>query len=901
MKVAVGTSLGPYTILSPLGKGGMGEVYRAQDTRLHRVVAIKILKPALSDDRAARLRLEREARALSSLSHPNVCCIFDIGDQEGVAYLVMEYLEGMTLAKRLRRGALPFSEVVQYGCQIAAALESAHHHGIIHRDLKPGNIILTKSGVKVLDFGLATDATPAKVEDGMDGLAPTIDERLTRVGGFIGTVPYMAPELLNGKEADARSDIFALGLVIYEMATGQVAFPGDSQAGVIANILKTEPPSLTSFQIQSVSVLEPVVRGCLAKDPEGRWDSAHDVKLQLQAILAGPVVTEIAASPRASRKWKTLAVLGAAATLLLAAGLVFVTTHAGERRVLATAILQPSGHVFVFMGPFGPPAFSPDAKTIAFTAAAAGTPPQIWIRQLDSETATMLAGTEGGYYPFWSPDGKYLAFFSGTKLMKIAVDGGSPITICDTNLARGGSWNRDGVIIFGKFAGGIYQVPSSGGTPSPVTKLDDSRHDSTNRWPEFLPDGDHFLYMASSFGPESDANAIFMGSLKGDNPKLVLKASSNAYYAAGQLFYVRESTIVAQPFNPTTGTLSGEATSLVQNVAYDATTSDAAFRISSAGDLAFQPGTSQADFQLMLVDAKGKPARTLGEPGVTLNPRISPDGKRVLASLIDRRSGQSDVWAYDLERSTRTRLTFGGIRNNDPIWSPNGNAIAYSSYRSGHWSLFTRPADGAGEDKLVYQGAETPMSVATSFEVTHFVHNEPISPTSWTADLKHILFSQRLGNGQWIVALASTDGQGAVQPVLKATGANFRDGELSPDGNWIAYESDESGHDEIYMSMFPSLKHPQQVSVGGGVVPRWQRNGKALCYLRGDRNVTCADLEGAGASLHVTTTHPMFPLGLPVPFDVSGDGRQFVLSTTINMQNPAPLTVITNWLSRIKR
>jgi serine/threonine protein kinase/Tol biopolymer transport system component len=899
MTLAAGTNLGPYTILSTLGKGGMGEVYRARDTRLDRIVAIKVLTTELSGNRSSRIRLEREARALSSLSHPNVCSIFDVGAQSGIDYLVMEYLEGVTLSSRLARGPLPLGDVVQYGSQIAAALESAHHRGIIHRDLKPGNIIITKSGVKVLDFGLATrTAMGDPAESSSDQL--TIDEPLTKTGAMVGTLQYMAPEQLEGKEADARSDIFALGLVIYEMATGKAAFAGSSQASIVASIMTSEPPPVSSLNIELPGALERLIRICLAKKPEDRWESAHDVKLQLQGILAGSLAEEKIAGPQATSKWKLATILSAVIALILAGALYYASTRAVENRMVASTILQPEGHIFLFMGPFGPPAFSPDAKTIAFVAAAAGEPPQLWIRPLDSATATKLPGTEGGYYPFWSPDGRYVAFFAGTKLKKIAVAEGSPITICDTDFARGGSWNQQDQIIFGKFPGGIYRVGASGGTPVAVTTLDETRHDVTHRWPVFLPDGKHFLYMASSFGPESEKNAIFMGSLDGEKSKLVLNASSNALYAAGHLFYVRESNIVAQSFDPASGAASGEAAALVQNVAYDATTSDAAFAISQAGDLAYQPAANPADFQLMLLDSKGKPAKTLGDPGVTLNPRISPDGTRVLLSMIDRRTGQSDVWSYDLDRSTRTRLTFSGIRDDDAIWSPNGAAIAYSSYRNDRWTIFARSSDGTGQDTTVYQGSPTSMNVATSFETTHFVHNEPISPTSWTPDMKQIVFSERLASGQWIISLAPADGHGPPTPLLKSSDTNYRDGELSPDGKWFAYESDESGHDEIYVSQFPDLKQKLQVSLKGGSVPRWQRNGKALCYVRGDKNITCADLAGAGPSLHVSGEQPLFPLAFLVPFDVTGDGQRFVLSTITNMQNPAPLGVITHWTSRLR-
>ncbi|HVI08378.1 MAG TPA: protein kinase [Candidatus Binatia bacterium] len=899
MTVAAGTNLGPYSILSQLGKGGMGEVYRARDTRLDRIVAIKVLATEISGTRSSRLRLEREARALSSLSHPHVCSIFDVGSQDGMDYLVMEYLEGVTLANRLARGPLPLPEVLHYGAQIAAALEAAHQRGIIHRDLKPGNIMLTKSGIKVLDFGLATRAAFSEVTNGPN--TPTIEEPLTKAGAFLGTLQYMSPEQLEGREADARSDIFGLGLVIYEMLTGKTAFSGGSQASVVASIMTAEPTPIKDLNLDVPAPLQRLIRVCMAKKAEDRWEAARDVKLQLQGMASEVAHEQKAGAARGGGKWKLAALAGAVATVIaLAALLYFMSTRAAGTRVLAGTILQPEGHIFVFMGPFGPPAFSPDSRTIAFVAASLTEPPQIWVRSLDSPNATKLPGTENAYYPFWSPDGRYIGFFSGTKLKKIAIAEGAPITVCDADFARGGSWNQNDEIIFGKFPGGIYRVSASGGNPAAVTTLDESRHDVTHRWPSFLPDGKHFLYMASSYGPESEKNSIFLGSLDGAKPNLLLNASSNALYAAGHLFYVHESTIVARSFNPSSGELSGEAVSLVQNVAYDATTSDAAFAISRDGDLAYQTAANPADFQLMLFDGKGKPAQPLGDPGVALNPRFSPDGKRVLVSSIDRRTGQSDVWSYDLDRVTRTRLTFGGIRNNDAIWSHDGNAIAYSSYRNDRWAILTRAADGTGNDTTVYEGQPTSMNVVTSFETTHFVHNEPISPTSWTSDRKEIIFSERLSGGQWIIEAVPSDGHGAPTPLLKANDTNFRDGELSPDGKWIAYESDESGHDEIYISQFPSLKQKQQVSLKGGSVPRWQRNGRELCYIRSDKNVTCADLAVSGESLHVTAAHPLFPLAFLVPFDVSADGGRFLLSTITNMQNPAPLSVITHWTSRLK-
>jgi predicted Ser/Thr protein kinase len=522
MTLAQGTRLGPYEILASVGAGGMGEVYRARDTRLDRTVAIKVLPSHLSSNPEIRQRFDREARTISSLSHPHICALHDVGHQDGIDYLVMEFLEGETLTDRLSRGALPAEQVLRYSIEIADALDKAHRQGIVHRDLKPGNIMLTKSGVKLVDFGLAKLAAAGPANTSVSILPTQAGMNLTQEGTILGTFQYMAPEQLEGKEADARSDIFAFGAVLYEMATGKKAFSGKSQASLIASILSAEPPPISSVQPMTPPALDRVVKTCLAKDPDDRWQTAHDVMLQLKWIAEGGSQAGVPAPLVARRRgherlaWGVAAVL-AVSTIALAA--VQLARPRAAVRVVRSSLLPPEKTTYHFIGDAaGPPAVSPEGLQIAFTARDSSGKSLLWVRSLDSPVPRAVAGTEDAMYPFWSPDSKFIGFFAGGKLKKIEASGGPAFALCDAGDARGGTWNKDGVIVFEPhFRDPLFRVPATGGKAAPVTKFDESRRETTHRFPFFLPDGSHFLYLAGSHavGTESELHAIYLGSLDG--------------------------------------------------------------------------------------------------------------------------------------------------------------------------------------------------------------------------------------------------------------------------------------------------------------------------------------------------------------------------------------------------
>jgi eukaryotic-like serine/threonine-protein kinase len=499
-----GTKLGPYEIIAPVGAGGMGEVYRARDTRLDRIVAVKIVPSHLSKNPEARQRFEREARAISGLSHPNICTLFDVGHQDGIDFLVMEFLEGETLGNRLLKGPLATEKLLKYGPEICAGLESAHRSGVVHRDLKPSNIMLTKTGVKLMDFGLAKSAqSPAPQPSSLTAsLNASDDQPLTAEGTLVGTFQYMSPEQVEGKEADSRSDIFALGAVLYEMATGKRAFEGQTTASVIAAVMASEPKPISAVQPLSPPALDRVIRTCLAKDSDQRFQNVHDISLQLKWIAEGGSQAGVPAPVSLRRKTREYLAWGLAAVVLfatLALGFVYFRNSTPEAHTMRFTIPPPDNAAFTVLGTFGAPQLSPDGRSVAFVAGSGGVT-QLWVRPLASFRPYVLAGTEGAHAVFWSPDGRNLAFFAQGKLKRIAISGGPAVSVCDVDQGRGGSWNRQDTVIFAKFPGGIYQVPASGGQPKQVTRLDASRGETSHRWPFFFPDGNHFFYMAGALG-----------------------------------------------------------------------------------------------------------------------------------------------------------------------------------------------------------------------------------------------------------------------------------------------------------------------------------------------------------------------------------------------------------------
>ena len=883
MPLAPGTHLGPYEILAPLGAGGMGEVYRARDTRLDRTVAIKILPAHLSSDPVRKQRFEREAKTISSLNHPHICMLFDVGQQDGTDYLVMECVEGETLARRLEKGPLPLDQALQYGSQMAAALDKAHRSGVVHRDLKPGNIMLAKSGVKLLDFGLAKPVSEAFASAQTLSISPTRSRPLTAEGTIVGTMQYMSPEQLEGKETDARSDLFSFGAVLYEMLTGNHAFDGKSQASVIAAILEHEPKPLSLFQPMAPPALDRLIRTCLAKDPEERIQTAHDVKLQLQWIAEGGSQAGQAGHVSPARRSLERAgwLLAAMSILLLLAGGAAWWVHSRQT--------PPAMH-FNSPVPFAANdvALSPDGRTLAMVAYFDQTSKYvIWTYEVGGSRADTVPGTEDASHPFWSSDGRSIGFFSQEKLKKVDVfSGKSPQVLCDAPHGRGGTWNRDGVILFSpEVYGGLYRVSSAGGTPTEVTKPDASRSETSHRWPVFLPDGRHFLYLAANFAGRFDKNAIFLGSLDSAAKQPIVSASSNVAYAhPGYLLYLRDNALVAHKFDSRSYALTGEARTITDEVQYFPQTDLALFGVASNGTLVVQTGKGAAKSQFTWFDRNGRPAGTVGTPGLLANPVLSADGRRVAFDQTDSDGRLINIWIHELANDAVTRLTFGRGLEQQPIWSPDGKRIAFSSNQKLYFGLYQKNADGSGDEQEI---------------VELNVYNA--GPWHWSRDGKFMLVQK---NAElWYVSLPDRQ----AQPFLQAKGI-VRNAQFSPDGRWVAYASNETGNWEVYVSPFPSAISKWQVSRGGGKEPRWRGDGKELFYLSGEGKMMAVAVKKdsnfeVGPPLALFQTHPRQPFSAidMVSYDVTRDGQKFLINTKVDEANAAPLSIILHWASEMEK
>src|ERR1700704_6444891 len=671
MPLTSGAKLGPYEIQSPLGAGGMGEVYRARDTRLDRIVAVKILPVHLSDNSEAKQRFEREARVISSLNHPHICTLHDVGSQDGTAYLVMEYVQGESLEARLQKGALPLKQALECGIQVCDALEKAHRAGIVHRDLKPGNIMLTASGAKLLDFGLAKpavgllgaqtiskgDLTPSTPTMNLSALG-TPATALTQQGSIVGTFQYMAPEVLQGQEADARSDIFSFGCVLYETITGTRAFAGKSQISVASAILEKDPELVSKVQPMAPAALDHVVHDCLAKDPEARWQSAADVARGLRWV--GSSGSSVGPGPaiRSRRRWRTHGLWAAAVAGLLAA-LVWSNLPKSAPLQTVRSFLPPPADVgFDFTGDFsGPPAITPDGAAIAFCARNQKERDSLWVQSLNELKARKLEGTEGATFPFLSPDGKFVGFFADGHLKKVPGAGGPVTILADAPNPRGGAWNEENVIIFEPdYRESLWRINASGGTAARLTKMEAGKH-TTHRWPQFLPDGKHFLFFATNHSGDAE-QGVYLGSMEDGSYRHVLDADSGGQYASGYLLYHLQSALLAQKFNPSTGAISGDPVPMANLVEYDLGTWHTTFAVSQNGILVYEPGSKALGADLVWMDGSGKVLSKVADRAFYKGSgRFSPDGKRLAVSMGEP---QADIWALDLERTTRTRLTFGG-------------------------------------------------------------------------------------------------------------------------------------------------------------------------------------------------------------------------------------------------
>ena len=892
MPLTSGTKLGPHEIIGPLGAGGMGEVYRARDTRLDRSVAIKVLPAHLSSSPDLKLRLEREARAISSLQHPHICVLHDIGHQDGIDYLVMEYLEGETLADRLRKGPLPIEHAIQIGIEISDALDKAHRRGIIHRDLKPGNIMLTKGGAKLMDFGLAKPgALAASASTDFDrGLTPSSPtsplaiptgavNSLTMAGTVIGTFQYMAPEQIEGKEADARSDIFALGAVLYEMVTGKRAFEGKSQISVASAILEKDPEPISAIRQTISPALEHVISRALSKDPEKRWQSAGDVRAELEwASQPGntAVGAKLASVSGPRLRWLlTLAAAVAAAALLTLA--LTIWRKPPESHRLVASIAPPEDTAFDLTGDVGaPPVISPDGLTLAF-----GAGNRLWLRSLETGETRALEGTENPSFPFWSPDSRRIAYFSGGKLRIVDTAGGAPVTVCEAQNARGGAWNTHGVLLFApNIRGGLYQVPATGGTPVQVTTLDTSKH-STHRWPQFFPDGDHFLYLATNHAGKAEFSGIYAASLsKLQEPaRLLLRSDANALYASGYLLFMRQSDLLAQRFDLGRMQLQGDAVRISDRTLNDQGIWRGVFTVSENGRLTYMNGTNAAEAgQLTWFDTNGHTLGTIGERGSN-DARVSPDGHKVALEY----GTQPDVWIFDTVSGLRTRLTTTSVDSN-PVWSPDGKQIVYLDIppNGSKARMVVRAADGTGGDRLFAQ------------------EDQWESPTSWSPDGKYILYNRGDPGATDIYVMPVAVDQKPFPFV--ATPEWERDAVFSPDGRWVAYTSRESGRDQVYVAPFPGPGSKWQVSSAGAQTPHWRHDGKALVAISGD-DILEFPISVVNGSIQTGEPKVLFStaigqtLQFDVGYDVAPDGRLLINSLGKSRPGSRPLTLVVNWTS----
>jgi serine/threonine protein kinase len=893
VSLAAGTRLGPYEIQAPIGAGGMGEVYRARDTRLERTVAVKVLPAHLSSSAESRQRFEREAKTISQLSHPHICALYDVGNHDGVEFLVMEYLEGETLSDRLAKGPLAFEQVLRFGLEIADALDKAHRQGIVHRDLKPGNVMITKSGVKLLDFGLAKAIAPNTARSGISVTAlPTQQARaeLTAEGSILGTLQYMAPEQLEAGEADGRTDIFAFGAMLYEMATGRKAFSGKSQASLISSIMAAEPAPVSTIAPMMPPAFDRVVRTCLAKDPDDRWQTAHDIAVQLKWIQEAGFAAGISAPlPLRGRRSRLLPwVIAAVPTLLLVAVLARDWRRPSPvREVTRFSILAPEKAMFTPPGELSSAqmALSPDGRTLAFVANPQGARPLLWIRPLDSLNAVPLAGTEDALHPFWSPDGRSLGFFTPTSLKRVEASGGTSLRLCDSVAGRGGSWSN-GVIVFANSSPSpLSRVADTGGESQQATSFDVARADDRHRFPFFLPDGRRFLFWARSSKRED--TGIYVGSLDSHVARLVLKSDAMGEYAAGYLLTVQQGMLVAYPFDEKSAQVKGNPIRIAEGVLTGNPPGYGPFSVSGAGALAYSSPHAKSR-QLVWFDRSGRRIGIVGEPGDYSTPRLSPDEKRIAVAVREESKTNTDLWVFDSTRGTWSRLTFDPAAERAPLWSADGSRIVFASGASGVLDLYERSSSGSGEARLLVRTASDKF------------------PSDWTRDGRFVVYHTFGASGTWDIWAAPTDGGKPLS--LLSSKFTEAQGQVSPDGNWIAYASDESGRFEIYVTQFPEKRGRWQISTTGGSQPWWRGDGKELFYLGPEQTLMSVAVRPGGDAFEAAVPAALFKANFPavVPafwsnYVATADGQRFLVAELLPEAAATPINVVLNWTAGLKK
>jgi serine/threonine protein kinase/Tol biopolymer transport system component len=924
MPLNPGVRLGPYEIVSAIGAGGMGEVYKARDTRLDRTVAIKVLPSSVGDDPARRQRLEREARAVSSLDHPHICALYDVGRERiadpgtpgparDIDYLVMQYLEGETLATRLERGALPVDEALRTGAQIADALAAAHRRGIVHRDLKPGNVMLTRAGARLLDFGLAKSATSvaglptASAANDMTRAAPLTSERT-----IVGTLQYMAPEQLEGKEVDARTDIFALGAVLYEMVAGQRAFAGDSSATLIAAILTAQPRPLTGIAPLAPAALSRVTERCMAKDPEDRWQSSGDLAFELRSLQAPSVESVAAPVPaHARRRYAALIPWGIAA---LAVVLAFAVPRLTSTRTSSGApdirlsVLPPVGHEFsTDVADYDPDfAMSPDGTQIAFVTIDAAGARHLWVRNLSAIEARQLPGTEGARQPFWSPDGRSVGYVGSTGLTRVPAAGGPPQVFTSDRTVRldsNVSWGSAGQILFDRVSivegaptTGLSVVDETGGEARPVPRGDHAVSELAQRYPVFLPDGRHFIYLGWSAEPSE--RGIFLGSLDSDQRTLLVKTGFRAAFVKPDLLvYVRERALVAQRLVLDPPGLVGGPRVVVEGLALEAIPGQATYAVSESGTILYRTRTRAIVSELQWVDRTGRMIQTAAERASDITAALSPDNRtaattRIQTSAATEERPPGNIWLVDLQRGIPTRLTLDSSTvDENPVWSPDGKRIAYASHRgSGLAEVLVQPVGEGGRGKVLATGGRN------------------LHPIDWSRDGDRLLLhAYATGSGAddmdlWVLPVRDN---ATPVPFIQGPFAQAQ-GQFSPDGRFVAYSSDESGRTEVYVRAFPTGEGRRQISAQGGAQPRWRSDGREIFYVSPSGTVMAVALSVSSSELTAGSPVPLFTepslrvnnsmffYGGAAGYDVSRDGKRFLVNRLIREPTAGPLHVVLN-------
>jgi serine/threonine protein kinase len=901
----IGQTLGHYRVELKLGEGGMGVVYKAVDTHLDRPVAIKVLPHVAVINPERKRRFVQEARAASALNHPNILHVYDIGTQEGVDYIVMEYVEGQTLDEVIAPGGLKTAPALDYATQIAGALAAAHAAGIVHRDIKPGNIMVNTAGlVKVLDFGLAKLREPDETDS--QGITQTMKPR-TEEGAILGTPAYMSPEQAEGRKVDARSDIFSFGAVLYEMLTGRRAFNEASKMATLSAILHKNPEPVGQIVEAIPPELERILARCLRKDPARRLQHMGDVKLALEELREAPPPPHTAPPPPPPPPaWLPWAVAALACVAVVALLWYFRRASPAEPTTRFAFTVEDTPEL---RGADleGIPVPSPDGLRLAFLVVNRSGKTELWVRSLSSRAAVLLPGTLDAVAPFWSPDSRWIGFLADGKLKKVSASGGSAQTILElsnsTPSGFQGAWNQQGDIVFTRAnRSPLYRVPESGGTPVQITTLDTKRGENSHRFPEFLPDGRHFLFVARCSQRENDA--LYLGSLDSQERRAILPIGYRTSFVPnsdgrdGLLLFFRDGTIFARQFRPENASPSGEPIPVIENVEYAPASRLASFSVAASGRLLVYRSGGPSASQFTWFDRRGQPLGTLGAPGERIQPRISLDGKRVLFSRPDDQTGNRDIWYLEVLRGTATRLTTNPANDWNGIWSPDGSRVVFGSDRHGGTalSMIERPLEAGGSETAVAGDAE-----------------------AWPYD-----FSP---DGRWIVYETSRPSQAADLWVMPLFGdrkpapfatTNFSEGaaRFSPDGRWIAYVSNESGRYEVYVRAFQADGHAGgvklQISPEGGDYPVWSRDGKELFYITGDRMLAAVDTSRLSHSETVPPPVPLFrpchepgvngrPLGATPwlqPFDIAPDGRFLFNCQAVK---PALPTVVVNWQAELSR